>query len=575
MQILIRIVLGQVLTVCGTILAMCLLGALAMALSPFTTKYSMFVHLANQPFLEQVRMAFTSFTKKRYMIGQTGRKPLGSCLGMLLLAAIGLVSMFVSTAVFQSSHTELKNTPTFSPALLSLDNIDRKTSDGVNGNVAFPVLGDSHLGPQPAKDTNFPITVLPTDYWNHAIVQNSSVTTPQFSGNVSVTLSDPNWSAISADDDKTVTTTVMMSIDGVTAEDLPSSKPGTVNMQLLDGGSPALMDLPVVSEANQGVTTQNTYAFAIAGIYTLDYVQFSLIKFDAQSWPEKSNLESYYDYLAQQQSWTSENGTDMFNYTYDYSTKETYDKDTLESDMQQTGDHEVKYSLIALRNTTGDKDLFHSYALTKRSVHRESSVKSTNNTINLVEYHYQVQITRYPYSSNLQDNVKVHYTGGKHTSNGGIALPITPMFSTAQKDFVNMASLTNTPRIYTAVQPETYIDIFPTVILLAVYAVLILMLTVLAYAWNFHRCANKAYSMPLESLNYLLYNPGNALVPLFQKVRRAELAMVDGYDPTTGYNHLGLVGPDDAARISYAEPDVPYGIMYKTPSGMLETESYP
>lgn len=569
MRILIKAILGQILTVCANLLAMCLLASIAMVLSPFTTKYSMFVHIANQPLIDQLRMAFTSFTKKRYMIGQTGRKPLSSCLGVLMLAAIGLIFMFISTAVYQSSHTELKNTLGTSPSLLDSSNMTTKNKYGDNGNVAYPVVGDSFLGPKPDPKTDFPVAVLPTDYWTTNIA-NTTQTKTQFSGNISVSLSDTNWISIPGHD--SVTTTVLMSIDGITAEDLPSASPGTVSLQILDDSSPALFSLPAVSEAN-GLAMQNTYAFAVAGLYTLDYVQFSLVKFDSQIWTEADNLNQYYAYLAEQNSFTNENGTSLFNYTYQYENKTTYDKDTLESDLQAGGTTAVKYSLIGLRNTTAKTDTFESYALTKRSVYRESSVKSTNNTINLVEYHYQVQITRFAKPSALQDAYKVKYTGGTH-SNGGAPLPITPMFTTSQKDFINMASLTGTAKIYAAFTPETYVDIFPTIILLAVFGGLTLIFTLIAYSWNFKRFANKAYSMPLEALNYLLYNPGNALIPLFQKVRRADLSMVDGYDPTTGYNHLGLVAPDDAERISRAEPDVPYGITYKTPSGMLESEAY-
>ena len=530
----------------------------------------MFVHLTHQPFIEQVRMAFTSFTKKRYMIGQVGRKPLGSCLGMFLLAWVGLVATFISTAVYQSSHSELKNTPVASPDVLNTTNMEVKNKYGSNGNVQYPVIGDSYLGPKPESHTNFPQSVLPTEYWNNDIAH-SSQTETQFSGNISVSLSDLNWISIS--DNNSVTTTVIMSIDGITAEALPASSPGTVSVQILDDGSPALFDIPMVSQSSSGLSMQNTYAFAVAGLYTLDYVQFTLLKFDSQIWSDSDNLDQYYQYLDEQKPFSNENGTSMFNYTYEYTNKTTYDKSTLESDLQAGGDTTVKYALLGLRNTTAETDLFQSYALTKRSVYRESSVTSVNNTINLVEYHYQVQITRYSKPTDLLDKFRVKYTGGTH-SDSGAPLPVTPMFTTSQDDFINMASLTGTQKIYTTFTPETYVDIFPTIILLAVYGGLIIILTVLSYSWNFKRFQNKSYALTLESLNFLLYNPGNALIPLFQKVRRADLSMVDGYDPTTGYNHLGLVAPDDALRIAKPEPDVPYGLIYKTPSGMLEAEAY-
>lgn len=569
MQILIRAVLAQILTVVANILALCLVSAIAMILSPFSTKYSMFVHLANQPFIDQLRMAFTSFTKKRYMIGQDGRKPIGSWLGMMFLAFTGLVVTFISTAVYQASHMELKNTENAAPALLDSTNMVVKDRYGNNDLIKYPVIGDAYLGPKNAPGSGFPEAVLPTEFWNNDI-GHSVQTESQFSGNVSVSLGDANWLSITGNNG--ITTTVLMSIDGITAESLPSASPGTINLQILDNGSPALFTAPMVSQP-QGLAQQNTYAFAVAGLHTLDYVQFSLIKFDSQVWSQGDNLDLYYQYLSDQNSFTNENGTSMFNYTYNYDNKQTYDKDNLESDMQQTGDNEVKYSLIGLRNTTAKTDLFQSYALTKRSVYRESSVKSVNNTINLVEFHYQVQITRYSRPAALQDTFKVRYTGGKH-SGAGVTLPLTPMFTTSQLDFVNMASLTATDRIYASFTPETYIDILPLIILMAVYGGLTIILSLCSYSWNFKRFANKAYSLPLESLNYLLYNPGTALIPLFQKVRRAELAMVDGYDPTTGYNHVGLVSPDDAARIARAEPDVPYGLIYKSPSGMLDPQHY-
>lgn len=571
MQILIRAVLGQILTVVANILVLCLLSTLAMAISPFSTKYSIFTHLTHQPVIEQFRIAFNSFTKKRYMIGQTGRKPLGSCLGMFLLAATGLVFTFISTAVFQASHSELKNTPGTAPALLNTTGMEVKNKYGSNGNVKYPVIGDAYLGPKSQENSNFPISVLSTDLWSNNIAH-SSQTDSEFYGNVSVTLSDTNWLSINSTGN--VTTTVTMSLDGITAEDLPSASPGTISVDVLDGDSPVLFDIPAVS-LSSGNSMQNTYAFAVAGLYTLDYVQFTLVKFDSQVWEDADNLDEYYQYLAEQDAFTSENGTSLFNYTYNYTSMDSYDNTTLQSDMQAGNDTSVRYSLIGLRNTTAKTDIFQSYALTKRSVYRESSVKSTNNTINLVEYHYQIQIDRYSDPTALQKEFKVKYTGGSHGSDG-LAIPVTPMFTTSNMDFINMASLTNNKGFYASYSPETYVDIFPLIMLMAVYVALILILSILSLSWNIKRFANKSYSMTLESLNYLLYNPGNALIPLFQKVRHAELAMVDGYDPTTGYNHLGLVAPIDANRIARAEPDVPYGVIYKTSSrsGMLEPENY-
>ncbi|CDO53629.1 hypothetical protein DV495_003788 [Geotrichum candidum] len=568
MQILMRAVLGQILTVVANILMVCLLAALAMVISPFTTKYSFYLHLANQPLLEQLRMAFNSFTKRRYMIGQTGRKPLGSCLGMFLIALFGLITVFISTAVYQTSHTELRNTSNGAARLISTDNMPTRNKYGDNGNVKYPVISDQFLGSNTTSTfaNGFPQDVMTTEFWNNDIAH-STQTKSEFSGNVSVSLSDLNWLSIKGSDG--VTTTVLMSLDGITAESLPNSTPGTLSVQLLDNGLPALFDVPVVSQS-----TGNKYAFAVAGVYTLDYVQFDLLKFESKVWTNGENLESYYEFLAEQAPFTNENGTDLFNHTYDYSNKNTYDKSDLESDLQKTGDNTVKYSLIGMRNLTKETDLFQSYALTKRSVYRESSITSANNTINLVEMHYQVQITKYSKPAQLQDEFKVRYTAGTH-SDGGAALPVTPVFTTLQSDFVNMASLTGNDKIADLFTPETYIDIFPTIIVIIVYGAVTFLATIIALAWNFKRYANKAYSFPLELINFLLYNPGMALMPVFQKVRRAKLSMVDGYDPSAGYNHLGLVDPEDALRITRDEPDVPYGLIYKTPTSMLDAGAYP
>lgn len=567
MQILIRAVLGQTLTVVANILMVSQLSALAMVISPLTTKYSFYLHLINQPLLEQLRMAFNSFTKRRYMIGQTGRKPLGSCLGMFLIALFGLVTIFISTAVYQTSHTELKNTSNGAPLLISTDNMPTSDKYGDNGNVKYPIISDKFLGNQAINLHNgFPQGVMPTDFWNNDIAH-STQTKSEFSGNVSVSLNDLNWLSIPGNNG--VTTTVRMSLDGITAESLPNSMLGTLSVQLLDNGRPALFDVPIISQSSG-----NKYAFAVAGIHTLDYVQFDLVKFESKVWENAENLDNYYAFLDEQSPFTNENGTELFNNTYDYSNKKSYDKGDLDSDIQKTGDHTVKYSLIAMRNLTKESDSFQSYALTKRSVYRESSVTSVNNTINLVEMHYQVQITKYSSPGQLQDEFKVRYTAGTH-SNGGAALPLTPVFSTTQPDFVNMASLLGNNKVFDAFTPETYIDIFPTIIVIIVYGGITLLATIVASAWNFRRYANKAYSLPLELINFLLYNPGTALMPVFQKIRRASLSMVDGYDPSAGYNHLGLVAPEDALRITRDEPDVPYGLIYKTPSGMLEAGAYP
>lgn len=551
-MIYIKAVYGQILTVVANILVLCLINSFAMLLTPFSTKFAFLTHLVNQPLLEQIRMGFTGFTKKRYMIGQDGRRPILSMLSMSLLAVIGLVFFFISTIVYQTSDTKLMRTPSLLPPDLIIDENIPKVSNGI---TTYPTIEDKYLGAQTGNEN-----IQPGKQWlekTKYFVSSES----QWNGEASVFLNDLNWMQIESNgiDFKT---TVSMSIDGISVEELSSTSPGTVNIQVLDKGSPALFDVPSVSTA-----MGQAYAFAVEGKNTLDYLNFELVAFDSQKWTNDDNLMQYYSYV---DAHTNKTGKLLLNNTYDYSNNKPWDKDSLQGDLE-SAENEVKYSMISVQNQTAEEDNFQTYFLSKRSVRRQDKIKTQNGTIELLEYDYIVRITRYEKTS-LNDNYKVKYNNGN--GGEGVLIPVTPVFRTSQPAYINLASLIGSKRLIADYVLETYIDILPLIVLICVYGGLTLIFTLFAYAYNFRRIRNKAYSVPLETLNFLLYSPGNALMPLFQKVNHAEFSMVDGFDPSTGYNHLGLVPPEDADRISRREPDVPYGLVYKTPQGMLDASPY-
>lgn len=561
--ILVRAQLAQILTVLANFLVVSMLSCLTMVITPFSTKYSFLAHVAHQPFADQLQMALTGFTKKRYMLQQEGgKKPVGSFLTIVGLGFVGIVFLALSTIVFQVSHTELRNSTTVDPPITSYANMNTRTLSNSDTDAVYPAIEDSFLGPDRNNNPHLTRIELPGTLWSSNIGLPSG-TSPQFSGSVHVSLSDSNWMSI--DSSNNMTTSIYMNLDGISAGSLPVTKPGTVKVQVIRNSLPAVFDLPYIDQTT-GLREDNTYAFAIDGVSTLDYVQFSLLKFDAQSWDTSDNLADYYQYLADQAAFVNNNGTLLFNHTYDYDNMTTYDQTKLEEDMAAGGDDDVRYALLSVRNATSAGDLFQTYALTKRSAHRESSVSTAHGTISLVEYHYLIQITKFAKQrETMKDAFKIKITRDAPT--GGVPIPITPFFKTAQFDYLNIASITGNNRIYKAYLPETYIDLVPTIILMSLYGGIIACLLAFCVWWNLGRFQRKAYSIPLQMINYIFYNPGNTLHPLTEKIGSIELSMTDGYDPQLGYNHLGLLSGDDAKRISAAEPDVPYGQIYRKTSG--------
>lgn len=517
-----------------------------MLISPLSTKYAFFIHLANQPLLEQIRMSFISFTKKRYMIGQDGRKPLGSFFGMMFLALAGLVLFFLSTIIFQSSETSLRRTVSGSPALVDISNMPTAS----NAQTKYPALTDSYLGNKPfSSDLMVQASNKWVDNTAHSVASQS-----QFNGNVSVFLSDLNWLSLKDGD---FTTSITMAIDGISVKSVSNTSPGTLSVNTLDKGSPAVFNIPSVS-SKMG----QEYAFAIEGKYTTDYLVFELTSFDAATYSNDDNLDLYYDFVS---SHTLTNGTLVLNNTYDYNDSKAWNKDDLESAFA-SAETEVRYSMISIQNQTTENSNFQSYTLTKRSARRRDKIATANGTIEVLEYDYNMRITRYAKSS-INPSYKVVYTSGS----SNYAMPVTPVFRTSNPDYLNLASLVRNTELYTLYKLESYINVLPLVILIGVYGGLTLLFTAIATIYNFKRFRNKAYSIPQESLNYLLYHPAKVLFPLFQKVRKARFCMVDGYDPATGYNHLGLVLPEDSEGITTREPDVPYGLAPKptTSKGIL------
>lgn len=557
--VLVRAQLAQILTVVANVLVVSLMSCLTMVITPFHTRYAFMSHIANQPLSDQIQIAFTGFSKKRYMIHQEGGKvPIKSSLTVLGLSFAGIVFLALSTIVFQVSHTELKNSIAPNAPVKGFNGMAMRTLSNSDTDAAYPAIDDSVLGPAPNMNKHQTRVDLPSKYWNSNIGKPSD-TVVQFSGDVIVSLGNANWLTVNSPNN--MSTSIYMNIDGITAESLPVTKPGTVKVQVIKDSLPAVFDLPYI-ELDTETNSDNTYAFAIDGISTLDYVQFSLLKFDAQSYDGADCLDKYYQYLGDQASFVNDNGTLLFNTTYDYQTMQSYDKSQLEQDLAAGGQDDVRYALLSARNTTSDNDKFQTYSLTKRSAHRENTVSTAHGTISLVEYHYRIQVTSFSKTDMLNDAFKIKIT--RQAPAGGVAIPITPFFKSSQADFISIASLTNYNHIYQSYFPETYIDLVPMIILMSIYAAIIACCLSFSLWWNLGRFQKKAYSIPLQMINYIFYNPGNTLHPLMEKVGSIELSMTDGYDPLLGYNHLGIMSVDDAKRITAAEPDVPYGQIYQS-----------
>ncbi|KAF5094950.1 hypothetical protein D0Z00_003325 [Geotrichum galactomycetum] len=505
-------------------------------------------------------MAFSGFSKKRYMLGQTaGRKPIGQATIVVLLAILGLTFTFLSTIVFQTSHTQLENTKTANAQLISAADIPTSTYAGSTNNLLYPVISDEYIASVPLKDKSLTRTILPSDYWNDNIGLPSQ-SKLQFSGEVYLSLSDPNWMSIQGGDQ--LSTMVSMTIDGITAESLPNAALGDVSVQVIQDSLPDVFTVPVISETT-GLSRDNINTFTVDGVNTMDVVQYSLLRFDSQTWDTKDNLERYYTYLESQKSFVNQNGTLLFNHTYDYETMTSYDKNDLETDLQAGSKNPVRYALISVRNTTASTDKFQTYTITKRSAFREDNISTQYGTINLVEYHYSLQVTKFGKVRKLNDNFRIKYSRGTDTPTSYRRLPMTPVYMTSKQDYITAASVTQDKNIYASYIPETYVDVVPLIALICVYAGLMFLIGAFSLYWNLRHYVQKAYSIPHELISYLFYSPETNLGHVLDKVHSLELSMVDGYDPQLGYNHLGLISIDDAQRISKAEPDVPFGQIFK------------
>lgn len=560
MAVLIAAVFGQILTVVANVLVVSLLSCLAMVLSPFNTRAAFYSHIANQPLADQIQMAFSGFSKKRYMLGQKpGSKPIGQAALVVVLAVLGLSFTFLSTIVFQTSHTQLRNTKTTNAQLVSVADIPTSTYSGTTNNLLFPVISDDYIASMPLKDKSITRTILPSDYWNDNVGLETQ-SKLQFSGEVYLSLSDANWMSIQGGDQ--LSTMVSMTIDGITAESLPTAALGVVSVQVIQDSLPDVFAVPVITETT-GLTRDNINTFTVDGVHSMDVVQHSLLRFDSQTWDTKDNLDRYYAYLDSQKSFVNQNGTLLFNNTYDYQTKNPYDKNDLETDLQVGGKDPLRYSLISVRNTTASTDKFQTYTITKRSVFREDNVSTQYGTIHLVEYHYWLQVTKFGKARKLNDNFKIKYSRGTDAPTSYRRLPMTPVYMTNKQDYITAASVTQDKNIYVSYIPETYVDMVPLIALICVYAGILFLMGAFSFYWNMRHFVQKAYSIPHELVSYLFYSPETNLGHIIDKVNSLELSMVDGYDLQLGYNHLGLISLDDAQRISKAEPDVPFGQTFR------------
>lgn len=560
MAVLIAAVFGQILTVVANVLVVSLLSCLAMVLSPFNTRAAFYSHIANQPLADQIQMAFSGFSKKRYMLGQKpGSKPIGQAALVVVLAVLGLSFTFLSTIVFQTSHTQLRNTKTTNAQLVSVADIPTSTYSGTTNNLLFPVISDDYIASVPLKDKSITRTILPSDYWNDNVGLETQ-SKLQFSGEVYLSLSDANWMSIQGGDQ--LSTMVSMTIDGITAESLPTAALGVVSVQVIQDSLPDVFAVPVITETT-GLTRDNINTFTVDGVHSMDVVQHSLLRFDSQTWDTKDNLDRYYAYLDSQKSFVNQNGTLLLNNTYDYQTKNPYDKKDLETDLQVGGKDPLRYSLISVRNTTASTDKFQTYTITKRSVFREDNVSTQYGTIHLVEYHYWLQVTKFGKARKLNDNFKIKYSRGTDAPTSYRRLPMTPVYMTNKQDYITAASVTQDKNIYVSYIPETYVDMVPLIALICVYAGILFLMGAFSFYWNMRHFVQKVYSIPHELVSYLFYSPDTNLGHIIDKVNSLELSMVDGYDPQLGYNHLGLISLDDAQRISKAEPDVPFGQTFR------------
>lgn len=560
MAVLITAVFGQILTVVANVLVVSLLSCLAMVLSPFNTRAAFYSHIANQPLADQIQMAFSGFSKKRYMLGQKpGSKPIGQAALVVVLTVLGLSFTFLSTIVFQTSHTQLRNTKTTNAQLVSVADIPTSTYSGTTNNLLFPVISDDYIASVPLKDKSITRTIIPSDYWNDNVGLETQ-SKLQFSGEVYLSLSDANWMSIQGGDQ--LSTMVSMTIDGITAESLPTAALGVVSVQVIQDSLPDVFAVPVITETT-GLTRDNINTFTVDGVHSMDVVQHSLLRFDSQTWDTKDNLDRYYAYLDSQKSFVNQNGTLLFNNTYDYQTKNPYDKNDLETDLQVGGKDPLRYSLISVRNTTASTDKFQTYTITKRSVFREDNVSTQYGTIHLVEYHYWLQVTKFGKARKLNDNFKIKYSRGTDAPTSYRRLPMTPVYMTNKQDYITAASVTQDKNIYVSYIPETYVDMVPLIALICVYAGILFLMGAFSFYWNMRHFVQKVYSIPHELVSYLFYSPDTNLGHIIDKVNSLELSMVDGYDPQLGYNHLGLISLDDAQRISKAEPDVPFGQTFR------------
>ena len=560
MAVLIAAVFGQILTVVANVLVVSLLSCLAMVLSPFNTRAAFYSHIANQPLADQIQMAFSGFSKKRYMLGQKpGSKPIGQAALVVVLAVLGLSFTFLSTIVFQTSHTQLRNTKTTNAQLVSVADIPTSTYSGTTNNLLFPVISDDYIASVPLKDKRITRTILHSDYWNDNVGLETQ-SKLQFSGEVYLSLSDANWMSIQGGDQ--LSTMVSMTIDGITAESLPTAALGVVSVQVIQDSLPDVFAVPVITETT-GLTRDNINTFTVDGVHSNDVVKHSQLRFDSQTWDTKDNLDRYYAYLDSQKSFVNQNGTLLFNNTYDYQTKNPYDKKDLETDLQVGGKDPLRYSLISVRNTTASTDKFQTYTITKRSVFREDNVSTQYGTIHLVEYHYWLQVTKFGKARKLNDNFKIKYSRGTDAPTSYRRLPMTPVYMTNKQDYITAASVTQDKNIYVSYIPETYVDMVPLIALICVYAGILFLMGAFSFYWNMRHFVQKVYSIPHELVSYLFYSPDTNLGHIIDKVNSLELSMVDGYDPQLGYNHLGLISLDDAQRISKAEPDVPFGQTFR------------
>lgn len=560
MTVYIRAVSGQILTVVANVLVISLLSCVAVVLSPFSTKSTFLTYIAHQPLSDQIQMSFSGLSNKRYMLNQEPRrKQVRPVLTIACLAITGLFFTFLSTIVFQTSALQLRDRPVDNLNLVSTANMSKIFLQGTTNTLNYPVIDDSFLGTENKTDEKGTRAIKASEFWKKNT--GNPPLKPYFSGEVYLTLGETNWMSIEGP--QNTSTTLSMSIDGVSAEEIPSASLGVASVQVIDDSFPDVFSVPLVSGSSGGFNKEDTQSFVVDGESTMDLVQYSLLKMDSQVWGDSDNLELYYEYLEAQKPFVNDKGVSLFNHTYDYKTKKLYDKTQLEEDFQVGGSDPVRYAMLAGRNITLDTDDHQTYTITKRSAYREERGTTNFGTINFVECHFLLKITHLnkPANFHLSDTFKVKYSRGTNDSAGYKSLPFTPIYSTSKDDYLTLASFSGSKILYNTYLPETYIDAVPIIALLSIYAFLIFCCVAFSIYWNIGRFKNKAYSVPEEMMNYVFYNPVDNLSPMLNKVLGLNLSMVDGYDPHLGYNHVGLVSEEDGERIRAAEPDVPYGLI--------------